>query len=513
LKVQENLLPSVRVARGATAVFIKSIASAPIYLLYVAILTRLIPPNELGVLAILTFFTTILSAVGSLGLSWASSKFIPELLGRGEVFKALAVYRKIFLLGFVSAITISIIILPISPYLNLFLTRTSEYLFLMILAIISIPLTILFNIFLSLIQSFQRMKEYAVASFTQLNLGRFLGLALLALGLGLAGIFYATIAATFLAIIISIPILRRRLKAYNINPYDPPQDFPTIKLLSFSFPLLGVGLLGILLDWIDSVFIWAKLSFSELGIYQAAILIYSFLLLPLIALYTSLYPQLSELYGKNGKESLSEAFKITSRYVSLAFIPLIFVSILFSREIISILTGPQYSEATIPFAIMAFGAFAAGFTLILSLYFMTLEKTKQLLGLQALSFVVYLSMLSFLVSMLGIEGAAISKAFTASFTMLITFLILKKYIKVCFDSEGFLKSIVSSLIASALILPFLMFYSSLTLFPLQLSLFAVIYLFVLIALKSFHNYDLERLEAFLPSRMKFLANLLRRFVK
>jgi O-antigen/teichoic acid export membrane protein len=162
---------------------------------------------------------------------------------------------------------------------------------------------------------------------------------------------------------------------------------------------------------------------------------------------------------------------------------------------------------------MAFGAFAAGFTMILSLFFMTLEKTKQLLGLQALSFIVYLLMLSFLVSMLGIEGAAISKAFTASFTMLVAFLILKKYIKVCFDSEGFLKSIVSSLIASALILPLLILYSSLTLFPLQLSLFAMTYLFVLIALKSFHNYDLERLEAFLPSRMKFLANLLRRFVK
>jgi len=80
---------------------------------------------------------------------------------------------------------------------------------------------------------------------------------------------------------------------------------------------------------------------------------------------------------------------------------------------------------------------------------MTLEKTKQLLGLQVLFFVVCLSMLSFLVSMLGIEGAAISKAFTTYFTMLVAFLILKKYIKVCFDSEGFLKSIVSLLIASA----------------------------------------------------------------
>jgi hypothetical protein len=34
LKAQDNLLPSARVARGATAAFIKSIASTPLGLLY-----------------------------------------------------------------------------------------------------------------------------------------------------------------------------------------------------------------------------------------------------------------------------------------------------------------------------------------------------------------------------------------------------------------------------------------------------------------------------------------------
>jgi Membrane protein involved in the export of O-antigen and teichoic acid len=111
-----------------------------------------------------------------------------------------------------------------------------------------------------------------------------------------------------------------------------------------------------------------------LGVYQAATITYSALLTVPLALSTSLYPQISELYGKHGRESLSEALKITSRYISLVFIPLIFLSVIFSKQIISILTGPQYSEATIPFAIMTLGAFAAGFTMILNLNFMTLEK-------------------------------------------------------------------------------------------------------------------------------------------
>jgi O-antigen/teichoic acid export membrane protein len=491
----------------------KSVVGAPLRLIYIAILTRLVSPSEMGVLAILGFFTSLLSVIGDLGLSGTSSKFIPELLGRGEAFRALHVYRRILLLTIASAVTIFIILVPLSPHISIFLTRTSEYVFLTALAILSIPLTILFNVLLSLIQSFQLMKGYAALSFTQLNLGRFLGLALLAFGFGLVGIFYGSIIATFLAIMLSILILRRELKAYNIDFSDSYQDFPVIELLSFSLPLLCVGLLGVLLGWIDSVFVWAKLPLSDLGIYQAATIIYGFLLIPPQALSISLYPQISELYGKHGGDSLSEAFKVASRYISFTYIPIVFASVLFSKQVVSILMGPQYSEVTIPFSIMAFGAFAAGFTMILNLNFMTLGKTKQFLSLQALSFTIYLSILALLVPMLGVEGAAVSKAVTAFSTMLITFLALKRYMKICFDSEGCLKSTASSLIASALVIPLTTLPSPLISFSLQLSFFATIYLFALIALKSIHDYDLARLEAFLPARMRFLANLLHKFVR
>jgi O-antigen/teichoic acid export membrane protein len=187
LTTEGHLLPSVRVARGATAVFMKSIAGAPLGLIYIAILTRLVHPGEMGVLSILGFFTSLLSVMGDLGLSGASSKFIPELLGRGEAFRALHVYRKILLLSIASAVTIFIILIPLSPYISIFLTRTSEYVFLTALAILSIPLTILFNVLLSLIQSFQHMKGYATLSFTQLNLGRFLGVGFVGFWLWLGG--------------------------------------------------------------------------------------------------------------------------------------------------------------------------------------------------------------------------------------------------------------------------------------------------------------------------------------
>ncbi len=513
MTAEEKLLPSTRVARGATAVFMKSIAGTPLGLLYIAILTRLIPPKEMGILAILGFFTSILTVIGDLGLSGASSKFIPEFLGRGEIPRALGIYRKILLMSTISAVTILVLLLPLSPYLSLFLTRSSGYVLLVASAIISIPIAILFNVLLSFVQSFQRMKEYAALSFTQLNAGRFLGLILLALGFGLAGIFYDSIVAGLLALALLILVLRKYLKMYGDKASNHPSDFQTGKLLGFSLPLLGVGLLGVLLGWIDSIFIWAKLPISELGVYQAAATIYSFLLILPQALSTSLYPQISELYGKHGKGSLGEVFNTTSRYIFLIYVPLVFAAILFSKQIIAILTGPQYSEANLPFTIMTFGAFAGGFIIILNLNFMTLGKTWQFLSLQVASFTAYLSILSFLVPVMGIEGAALSKTIIAFFTMLLTLLVLRRYIPVNFDHEGCLKSFISSFIASAAILPLTTFSSSLTLFPLHLSLFVAIYLLALAALKSIREQDLTRVEAFLPARARFMVKYLRRFAR
>lgn len=510
MTTEEPLIPSARVARGATAVFVKSVAGVPLGLVYIVVLTRLIPPREMGVLAILGFFSSLLSVAGVLGLSSASSKFIPEFLGRGEEFKALGVCKKILFLSILSAAVIFTLLFPLSPYLNLALTHSDEYAVVVMLAVVSIPVTIISSVLLSFLQAFQRMKEYAVVSFIQLNAGRFLGLALLILGLGLAGIYYGLIVAFFLAIMLSTLFLSEHLKV--MISHGSSSSFSAIKLLKFSLPLLGVALLGTFLGWVDSVFIWSRLPLSDLGIYQVAVYIYGFLLTLPIAVATALYPQSSELYGMYGKEALSEAFRITSRYIAFIYTPLVFVAVVFSSELIAILAGPVYSEAAFPFTAMALGALAAGFAQVLNLNFMTLGKTKDLLGVQSTSFMAYLFFLLVLVPALGMVGAAVSKAVFSFSLFFIGLWALRKYIQVHFDHEGCWKSLVSSLIASVASLPISWFFPSFILFPLHLLFFFMVYLLCLRSLRAVHDHDLMRVEAFLPVRLRFMVSYLRKLV-
>ena len=300
----EELAPYARVARGATIVFAKSILSTPLALLYLAILARLISPSEMGILTILGLIGSLATTLGDLGLRSSSAKFISELIGRGNYLKALSAYRKILLLSSVTSFLIASLLFFMAPLLTAILIGNSTYEILMLLLSISIPITVLVGVFLSFLQALQRMKELAGFDFAYTNLNRFLGLILL-IAFGLSGIFYGSILAGILTIVLSLIVVRKYLKFKK----NTTLTFPSSQLLSFSIPMLGVGLLSLALDWADRSMIWAYLSLSDLGIYQVATIAFSFLLLLPSAISTALYPQLSELYGRYGASALSDAFK------------------------------------------------------------------------------------------------------------------------------------------------------------------------------------------------------------
>lgn len=208
----DQMPPGTRVARGATAVLMKGLAGAPLALIYTMILARLVPPKEMGILAILTLFAAFISTLGGMGLTYASSKFIPEFIGGKKYGVALIVLKKIASIALISSSIITTIALIFSPSITSFLTHELSYTGITILAILVAFLTALFGILLSFVQAFQRMKEYAIVDFTRLNVGRFLGLALLAIGLGLSGLFYGMIFALLLAISIAIYMLMKHVK-------------------------------------------------------------------------------------------------------------------------------------------------------------------------------------------------------------------------------------------------------------------------------------------------------------
>jgi len=86
---------------------------------------------------------------------------------------------------------------------------------------------------------------------------------------------------------------------------------------------------------------------------------------------------MSETYGKAGGGRLAEAFKLTTSYVSLIFIPACLGFTALTPLIIEILAGSTYSEAILPLAIVSLGIAVYGYSAALLSALTALGKTSR----------------------------------------------------------------------------------------------------------------------------------------
>lgn len=498
--------PGVQVARGASILFTQNLAVLVIGLVYFVFLARLLPPYEMGVLTVLLLILYLIEMVGDLGLSNASSKYIPDLMGKGDIDGASSVYRKILGTNMLFGFSLSALCFIMAPWLSLALTQTLEYVVLFRVLSLSVLTGLISLAAFGFVQGIQHWREYAGISIVHFTIRRFLGLYLVFIGLGLIGIVYGWILGDILGIFLSLLVVDRRLKS------TVSASFPLPKLLVFSIPVLGYNLLRYAVQWVDRVFVMGYMSLFDLGIYQIAIYALTVLGIIPLSIFTALYPQLSELYAKRGIQALDKIFKSVTRYTILIFTPIVFAVITLHRPIIALFAGLRYIEASIPLAIMCVGALAWGLALIINSFLMTLEQTKAVFGVMSTSFVLYLMASLLLVPNLGLIGAATVRGSLPFAMLFLGFYALRKHMTTEFDREACWKGFTASVIASVVIVLLKQATPSYVLLVAYGVIGAIAYVGMLVVLKSIHHYDVDFLENFAPKSTKQLVRYARKLV-
>jgi O-antigen/teichoic acid export membrane protein len=152
--------------------------------------------------------------------------------------------------------------------------------------------------------------------------------------------------------------------------------FPFRVIFGFSVPMMVFQLVTYLSDSIDRYVVLGFLGTEPLGVYTVVMTAASSIIMVLIMpILSTLIPSMSEVYGKVGVERLSEVFRLSSRYISLIFIPACFGFAVLSPLALRILAGSAYVEATLPLAIVAIGMGAYGFSAALLSSLTALGKT------------------------------------------------------------------------------------------------------------------------------------------
>lgn len=228
----------------------------------------------------------------------------------------------------------------------------------------SIPFSLITNIVLALLRSYEQARTYSFLVNIFQNISRFIILIVLIF----VGVNWRSIALSHtisviilfgLAYWMSRKIIFDLAQSKEIKGKERKSVLK--ELFYYSWPLIFVGILYSLFYWTDSLLIGYFKDASSVGIYNVAVtLVGLFGIAPDIFMQIFL-PIISNQLSKGKNTVIMDVTKQLSKWIYLMNIPLLGIMIFYPGVVINILFGKAFLEASLPLSILSIGAFCGGF--------------------------------------------------------------------------------------------------------------------------------------------------------
>ncbi len=527
-----NLHPTARVARGATYLFIQGFGTAVVGLVYFALLARVFgSPSEqwqMGAYALLSFVLSFAQIFGTLSLQSAAVKYIAQYLAEDKVEKAKGVAVRVLQVGAVASVITFLALFAPAEWISVLLFGVQDHAFLIRLVAVCTVFAIFYVLSVGILQGLQRMRDVAFIGLAYSLIHTCVGVFLLFLGWRLQAVVIGWLVGWTVTSVAALILAARYLGVIG-------KPHPVRPLMKFSLPLYLSASIGFFVAWIDQLFLVSYMSLlygvtegqAILGVYYVAIRASVVPTLFSTSVIAALFPSLSELYAQQGLNGLRDAFRAASRYSILLGFPLIIGLATLAYPVIILFGGWQYADATAPLIIISIAALVATLGVAMSPILLTLERTvvASALSVVSVALSLFLAYLTVVPLSLGMIGAAWARTFTSIISFVLTFYVVSRHVPLSFDKKALWKASVASFFLVAAIggldlIRMLLSPSSyqflvirIHLLPIYVIAGGLAYFVALIILKTFTRRDLEIIEEYLPSRLRWLAEWLNRFVK
>jgi O-antigen/teichoic acid export membrane protein len=483
----------VRAARGAGALSIQSIASTLLGLVLFMVFARMVSKTEMGVYGAVTLVLSVVTIAGSLGLSYAASRFIPYYYGRGELGMIWTASKRILMASLLPTIAVFIALFLLSDVFSFWLLATTGYAYIFAIAAFAAFTSLLSLIASGFLRGLQRFGSLALFTFSSQVVRVGVSVGLLLLGFGVASIFIGWTVfggiLTILALVLTFKVLLRGKEKVN----QGSDHFSFRVLFGFSLPMMVFDLVTYLSDSVDKFVVLGFLGSESLGVYTVVMTAAGSILMILVSpLLATMIPSMSETYGKIGVERVSEVFKVSSRYISLILIPACAGFAVLSPLVLQILAGSAYIGAALPLSIVSVGVCVYGFSVALLSSLTALGRTLRVATAILIASLIELAFCLLLVPWFGVIGAALSRAIMYGFMLgLLVFLGLK-FMRISFDGGAVWRSIIASTVMVLLLFPLAHLTSYwLIMLPLYLVFGIIIYSIVLVLLRAIVFNDVK----------------------
>ncbi|MDP2628706.1 MAG: flippase [Nanoarchaeota archaeon] len=396
-------------AKSSVIVFIGLLLSKIFTYVYRIIIARVYGPEIYGLFSLAIMVLGLFVAVFSLGLSEGLTRFIPWYRGKKQEKRIRYVFKISSIVTILSGIIAASILFLLSDAIATKIFHDANLIIFLKIFAFLIPIYMIANIFLSVLQSFEEITWNSFILNILQNVVKVFALVLfIFLGFETNAVIFSFFLGILSMLIVSYivciritPIIFRKFILDEKEKVKIREDF-----FSYSWPLLFAGIISTLLFWIDSFSIGYFKTAVEVGLYNAAVPIILLIRFAPEIFLKLFFPMITRELSKGRKKVVNELSKQVSKWIFAINLPLFLLIIIFPEQIISILFGSEYLAAANSVRILSIGAFAISSVFISNNILYTLGKSKILLvNLMSLS-ILNIILNALLVPRYGINGAA-----------------------------------------------------------------------------------------------------------
>ena len=486
-------------AKSSLIVFIILLFSKIFSYVYRIIIARYFGPEIYGVfsLALMVFVWFILFS--SLGIYLGALRFLSFYRGKNNFNKIRFTFRLSFVILLSLGVLAGIILFLSSEFISIKLFNSPDLIFFLKILSFMIPIQMMAYLFLTVIQSFEKIKAHSFISDFLFN---FIMLLFLFFFIFLIGNSKAIVFSYSMGLIvlffISYFYCRKNLKDIFKKPKLKKETKSKIRreIFAYSLPLIFSGVIFAIFPNTDSFIIALFKGATEVGIYNAAVtiaLLMGFFPLLFLRLF---FPLITREFSRKNFEVIKQLSKQIDKWILIVNFPIFLLFFLFPGAFINILFGPTYLAAENSLRFLVVGFFFYSLSLVSSSLIEMIGKSKLIL-INILSISIFNLVLNILlVPRYGISGAAFSTMMSYILLCLILFLQVKHYVSIIPIRKKMMR-VVLSLIPPTILLIYLKQLVQINLISMILLglLFVFLYILLIFLTKSLDKNDLMILEA------------------
>lgn len=506
-----------RIVSGTGIVFIGILISKILAYLYRLIIARM-GVNEYGLFSLGLGIIGITSSFTFFGLHRGVLRYVSYYRGKEDYERVKGVIVSALKITFTISLIVAILLFLLSDFISLnYFYNINLSLILKILSI-SIPINVLNEILINAILGFQKVKYMVISKNIVLNSIRFLfTIIFLYFSVSIIGVTVIYVVSFFISLIFSFYFLEK--KVFPIIKSKIKSVYQNRELFSFSWPLVFSGFALLIITWTDTIMLGALKTVREVGMYNAALPTSYMLYTVPQGLAFLVVPTLTYLFSKKEMNEFRLVYRTVTKWLFMFNLILLSLFILFSKEIISVLFGVEYSLAGDVLIILSIGLFINYFLIFTGYVPIISNKTKLDLFNLSTGAILNIILNILLIPKYSIIGAAIATSISFIVISVLYFIESIYIININPLKLSYIRIIVSILITSLLIkyfsVNFLKVDNIMSLIIISV-LFLILYSIILILTKSFEKEDMDviaNIQRKTGLRIPFINNLIKKFYK